>query len=78
MGLNASVDVIGGRAENALLVPIEALREIEADRYGVFVMEDGQLRFREVEVGLCDLTYAEIKSGLRQGDQVSTGIMETR
>jgi HlyD family secretion protein len=27
-GLNASVEVIGGRAENALLVPVEALREL--------------------------------------------------
>ena len=28
IGLNATVDVIGGRATNALLVPVEALREI--------------------------------------------------
>ena len=29
-GAAASVDVIGGRAENAVLVPVEALHEIRA------------------------------------------------
>ena len=77
MGLNASVDVIGGRAENALLVPVEALREIEADEYVVFVVENGDLKLRTVEVGLMDYGSAEIRSGLRQGELVSTGLVET-
>lgn len=77
-GLNATVDVIGGRATGAVLVPVEALREIGAKEYGVFVMENGKLAFRSVEVGLMDLTYAEIKSGLQAGETVSTGIVETK
>jgi HlyD family secretion protein len=77
-GLNASVEVIAGRAENALLVPVEALRELSPGKYAVFVMVDGQLQARSVEVGLMDYTYAEIASGLEQGDEVSTGIVETR
>jgi HlyD family secretion protein len=76
-GLNASVDVIAGRAENALLVPVEALRKLSPGKYAVFVMVDGQLEMRPVEVGLMDVTSAEIISGLEQGDEVSTGIMET-
>jgi RND family efflux transporter MFP subunit len=77
-GLNASVDVIAGRAENVLLVPIEALREIDTDTYAVFVVEsDGSLKLRPVEVGLQDLTWAEIKSGLQAGETVSTGLVET-
>ena len=78
MGLNATVDVIGGRAENAVLVPVEALRELDAGQYAVFVVEDGKPRLRIVEVGLQDFTYAEIRSGLREGETVSTGIVETR
>ncbi len=78
IGLNASVDVIAGRAENTLLVPIEALREIDTDTYAVFVVEsDGSLNLRPVEVGLQDLTWAEIKSGLQAGETVSTGLVET-
>jgi HlyD family secretion protein len=76
-GLNASVDVIAGRAENALLVPVEALRQLSPGSYAVFVIVDGQLEMRPVEVGLMDVTSAEIISGLEQGDEVSTGIMET-
>jgi len=76
-GLNASVDVIAGRAENALLVPVEALRKLSPGNYAVFVMVDGQLEMRPVEVGLMDVTSAEIISGLEQGDEVSTGLMET-
>lgn len=78
LGLNASVDVIGGRAENAVLVPIEALHEIDPGTFAVFVVEDGQPKLRMVEVGLQDLTYAEIRSGLRVGETVSTGLVEIK
>jgi HlyD family secretion protein len=73
VGLNAAVDVIAGRARNAVLVPIEALRDLGGGEYAVFVVEDGQPKLRVVEVGLMDLTTAEIKSGLEAGEIVSTG-----
>jgi len=63
-GLNASVDVIGDKAENALLVPVEALRELSPGNYAVFVLVDGQLEMRPVEVGLMDYAKAEVISGL--------------
>lgn len=78
VGSAAGVDVIGGRAENAILVPVEALREISDGEYAVFVMEDGEPRMRMVEVGLQDLIYAEIISGLKQGEEVTTGQVETQ
>jgi RND family efflux transporter MFP subunit len=76
-GLSAAVEVIGGRAEDALLVPVEALRELSPGEYAVFVMEDGKPKMRIVEVGLMDYTSAEILSGLALGDVVSTGVVET-
>jgi len=78
-GLNAAVEIIGGQAEDALLVPVEALRELGPGEYAVFVMdaERGEPKLRVVEVGLMDFTYAEIISGLEQGDVVSTGVVET-
>ena len=78
IGLNATVEVIGGRATNALLVPVEALREISPGQYAVFVMKNGEPQLRMVEVGLMDFTSAEIKSGLEAGDIVSTGIVATQ
>jgi HlyD family secretion protein len=78
IGLNASVDVIGGEAENALLVPVEALREIDAGEYAVFVVgEDGKTRLRPVTVGLIDFSFAEIIDGLEEREVVTTGIVET-
>jgi HlyD family secretion protein len=77
VGLNAAVDVIAGRAEGAVLVPVEALRELSPGEYAVFVMEDGEPKLRSVEVGLMDFTMAEITSGLEPGEVVTTGIVET-
>jgi HlyD family secretion protein len=77
VGLNATVEVIGGRAENALLVPVEALRELSPGEFTVFVMENGEPQLRFVEVGLMDFTFAEILSGVEAGETVTTGIIET-
>ncbi|PKO10148.1 MAG: hypothetical protein CVU40_05985 [Chloroflexi bacterium HGW-Chloroflexi-2] len=77
LGLNASVDVIGGRSENTLLIPIEALRPLGDGSYAVFVVENGTPTLRMVEVGLTDFTSAEILSGLKVGEEVTTGIVET-
>lgn len=77
VGLNATVEVIGGRANNTLLIPVEAVRELSPGQYAVFVMEDGEPVLTFVEVGLMDFTFAEILSGLEVGDVVTTGIVET-
>lgn len=77
LGTTASVDVIGGEAKNALLVPLEALHKA-GDTYTVFVMENGTPTLKVVEVGIQDLLYAEIKSGLNPGDTVTTGTTETK
>ncbi len=77
VGSNATVDVIGGRAQNAVLIPVEALREIAPNEYAVFVMQNGELKLHTVTVGLMDYTSAEITSGLQAGDVVTTGVVQT-
>jgi multidrug efflux pump subunit AcrA (membrane-fusion protein) len=77
VGMSAAVDVIAGNAENTILIPVEALRELSPGEYAVFVMVDGELEMRFVEVGLMDYTFAEIVSGLEAGEVVTTGIVET-
>jgi RND family efflux transporter MFP subunit len=77
LGTGASVDVIGGEADNALLIPVEALHEISDGRYAVFILENGTPRMRTVEIGLQDLVYVQVTSGLNEGDVVTTGITET-
>lgn len=79
LGGNASVEVIGASATNVLMVPIESLREISEDSFGIFVVpaEGAEPEFRIVEVGLQDFTFAEIISGLELGETVTTGLIET-
>jgi multidrug efflux pump subunit AcrA (membrane-fusion protein) len=78
VGLNATVEVIGGQTQNAVLVPVEALRELSEGQYALFVMEDSEPKLRTVEVGLMDFTFAEILSGVAEGEVVTTGIVETQ
>jgi RND family efflux transporter MFP subunit len=77
VGLNATVQVVNARATNVLLVPIQALKQLEPGKYAVFVDQDGTLKLQVVEVGLMDTSYAEIKSGLQEGDLVTTGLSAT-
>jgi RND family efflux transporter MFP subunit len=78
VGASASVDVTSGRAENVVLISVDALHETTPGEYAVFVMQNSKPRLRVIEVGLKDLLYAEVASGLEVGDVVTTGIMETQ
>ena len=73
-GMNAEVEIIAGEARNALLVPIQALREISPGQYAVFVVgRNEELEFRPVQVGLRNFISAEVVSGLEEGETISTG-----
>jgi multidrug efflux pump subunit AcrA (membrane-fusion protein) len=78
MGMSASVDVIVGRAQNAVLIPLAALHEYTPGQYAVFIQQNGRLTVDFVQVGLQDQVKAEIKSGLHVGDVVSTGLVGTK
>lgn len=77
-GMNAEVEVTAGAARNALLVPVEALRELTPGVYAVFItLSNGELEMRPVEVGLKDFVSAEIRSGLEGNETVNLGEGET-
>lgn len=71
-GSTASVDVVGGEALDTVIVPVSALKEEESGNYIVYIIENGQPVKQEMEIGLQDLLYAEVKSGLEEGDVVLT------
>ena len=78
-GMTVEAEVIAGEAKDALIVPVQALRELTPGSYAVFVVgADGQLKMTPVTVGLRDYANAEILSGLQAGDVVSTGTVETK
>jgi HlyD family secretion protein len=74
LGLSASVTITNKEVKNALLVPVIALKNLGSDAYAVMVQgSDGQLKLQTVTVGIQDSDYAEITSGLKEGELVSTG-----
>jgi HlyD family secretion protein len=78
-GMTVEAEVIAGEAKNALIVPVQALRELTPGSYAVFVVQaDGSLKMTPVTVGLRDFANAEILSGVKVGDVVSTGTVETK
>jgi len=70
MGTGASVDVVGGEANGVLLVPVNAIHKIEGGKYAVYIIQDRQQVEQEVEIGLKNESYAEVKSGLEAGEIV--------
>jgi HlyD family secretion protein len=69
---SASVDITGGEALGAILVPTSALKEVEPGKYIVYLMKNNQPVEQAVEIGLQDILNAEVKSGLQVGDVVLT------
>ncbi len=71
-GTGATVDVVGGEAQGVVLVPVEAIQKTEDGKTVVTVVQNGVQSEREVELGLQNETYAEVKSGLEAGEMVVT------
>ena len=72
------MEIIAGQASDALLVPVQALREVVPGSHVVFVVgPDSELTVRPVTVGLRDFANAEILTGLKRGEVVSTGTVDT-
>lgn len=69
IGLTGQASIVKGERENALLIPRRAL---VGDR--VYVVRDGQIEVRQVQLGFLSLGQAEILDGLEPGEQV---IVET-
>jgi len=72
-GMTADVDVKIEGVENAILIPVDALRQTSATHY-VYTTYDEELRqyggMVEVTIGMQNDNYVEILSGLNVGDTV--------
>jgi HlyD family secretion protein len=78
-GLTGTVTLVQASAKNVLLMPVQALRDLGDGSYAAFVVgSDGQPRMTVIEIGLQDGTNVEVKSGLNEGDSVSTGTVQTK
>ena len=72
--MTLSVEVVTGRREQALVVPIDALDTPRDDGSAtVRLLRDGRVEARKVTLGLRTLDAAEVVSGLAAGDVVLVG-----
>jgi HlyD family secretion protein len=71
-GTGVTVEVIGGEARNALLVPAKAVHKGEDGKSYVTVLQNGQKTEQAVTTGLQNDTYVEIKSGLQAREAILT------
>lgn len=74
-GMTAQVSIVLDKAEGVLLVPSQVLIEDprHKGRYQVPVKEGEKIVSRDVEVGINNSIYAQIKSGLHKGDEIIIG-----
>jgi RND family efflux transporter MFP subunit len=77
-GMYARVTLTVGTRQNALVVPRNAVVDVEGKR-GVFVPQENRAQFRAVQTGLQDETRVEITGGLSEGARViTTGALALR
>lgn len=68
--MTVSVNVETGRRDRALVVPNDALAEIDGNTARVWRVADGRANRQTVELGLRGLALTEITAGLQDGDRV--------
>lgn len=69
LGVDARVMVEGNKAENVVMIPVEAIN-IGKDGSFVYVVTEGMVQKRMVTAGISSDEYTEIKKGLEVGEQV--------
>ncbi len=68
--INVNVTIITSSKANALVIPREALKEIDGRKY-VYIVRDNRLVRREVTTGVSDLTSIEIAEGLNANETIA-------
>ena len=68
-GMSAEVEILVDRLRDVVYVPVQAVSYFE-DKRVVYLPGAGRPQRREVEVGAFSESFIEIKSGLREGEEV--------
>ncbi len=69
IGATAKINMIVAEAKDVLVVPTEVINTSSNGDF-VYVIENGVVKKKTVELGTASTTQIEIKSGLEKGDQV--------
>lgn len=71
--MTADVTIEIANAKNVLSLPLSAMRKIHDKTGTVFVLSDGNVKEKEVQIGLKDDQFIQIVSGLSADDEVVIG-----
>ena len=71
--MSVTATITTAKAENAVLVPVSAIQTKDGESYVTIVTDDNENGTQtKVETGIINDTYAQITSGVSEGDQVKT------
>lgn len=70
IGMSASCTIIIEKAEDVIAVPIEAVQTSDNKKYVVVVKDDETTENIDIETGISNDSYVEIKSGLSGGEKI--------
>ena len=68
--MTVSADIVTAQRSKTLVVPNDALRQIDGDQGAVLVLRDGRAQAQQVKLGLRGLTLTQVMSGLSPGNEV--------
>jgi len=74
-GQFATVRITQTQPENAVMVPVSAVRAI-ADTNVVYIVKDGAVREQIVQLGLLENDLIQVKTGVVEGDTVATSNLD--
>ena len=70
-GSQVSVEIVLEQRRQVLLLPLEAIQQLEGTPFVWIKNHDGQAEKRRVKLGLQSLTTVEVRSGLQAGETVA-------
>jgi multidrug efflux pump subunit AcrA (membrane-fusion protein) len=68
-GMSSEVEILVNSLKDVVYVPLQAVSYLNEQRV-VYVSSGGRVQVREVETGTFSESFIEIRSGLREGEQV--------
>lgn len=68
-GMTADIIIESDKKENVLVIPKRAVKKMDGKKI-VQVFKDGEVKEREIEIGLEGNEYIEVISGLQEGEEV--------
>ena len=74
LGIEAKIKILTAKEDNVLLVPVEAVN-IDNEGNFCYIIENGILSKKYVEVGISSEQYIQITSGLEDGSEIVTSAL---